>query len=488
MQGRADTGFAGLSIDSRTIAPGEAFVAIHGEVHDGHAFLPQVLAGSQASGVVVAADRLDALAGPLGARPGTACVAVGDTTRALGDIAARHRRRMAASVVAITGSNGKTSTRRMTAAVLARRFEILEPARNLNNQIGVPLTLFRLEERHQWAVLELGTSLPGEIARLAEICRPDIAVVTNVGPAHLERLGSLEGVAAEKGALVAGLAPGGRAVLNADDPRVAAMAAGLGENALQFGLAETARVRAAAVTETAAGVAFDLLVGGAGPRVRLSAHGRVMVHNALAAAAVGTLLGLPPEDIRAGLESFRPRARPHGRDGAAGRCPPDRRHLQRQPGLDARGPRDPGRAAGRRPRAPRHGRHARARPRGRPAAPRSSAGSRPRPGSTGSSSAAGAPPTWPGRARGRDAGRRGRDRRRATRSGMPCSTRVRPGDWVLVKGSRAMGMETIVRALGAPTPGRGVTDALPSPLPAAHALLGLQRVPLHHVPDDATPA
>ena len=212
-------------------------------------------------------------------------------------------------VVAITGSNGKTSTRRMTAAVLSRRFEVLEPERNLNNQIGVPLTLFRLEERHQWAVLELGTSLPGEIARLAEICRPDIAVVTNVGPAHLERLGSLEGVAAEKGALVAGLAPGGRAVLNADDPRVAAMAAGLGENALRFGLAETARVRAAAVTETAAGVAFDLLVGGAGPRVRLNAHGRVMVHNALAAAAVGNLLGLSPEDIRG-----RPRELP-------GRCP-----------------------------------------------------------------------------------------------------------------------------------------------------------------------
>ena len=119
------------------------------------------------------------------------------------------------------------------------------------------MTLFRLEPRHQWAVLELGTNMPGEIARLTAICRPDIGVVTNVGPAHLERLGSLEGVAAEKGALVAGLAPGGRAVLNADDPRVAAMAAGLGDRAVLFGLAETARVRAAAITETAAGVEFD---------------------------------------------------------------------------------------------------------------------------------------------------------------------------------------------------------------------------------------
>jgi UDP-N-acetylmuramoyl-tripeptide--D-alanyl-D-alanine ligase len=454
VQGRADTGFTDLSIDSRTIAAGDAFVAIRGEVHDGHAFLPQVLAGAQASGVVVAADRLGALAGPLGARPPAACVAVADTTRALGDIAARHRRRSAASVVAITGSNGKTSTRRMTTAVLARRFDVLEPARNLNNQIGVPLTLFRLEPRHQWAVLELGTSLPGEIARLAEICRPDIGVVTNIGPAHLERLGSLAGVAAEKGALVTGLAPGGRAVLNADDPRVAAMAAGLGGDALLFGLAETARVRAAAVAETPAGVEFDLVVDGAGTRVRLNAIGRVMVHNALAAAGVGTLLGLAPEEIRAGLESFRPVP---GRMGVT--ALPGDIHL-----IDDT---------------------YNANPASMRAAVETLAALR---GSgrallvTGDMRELGPEAPRLHRELGRLAAQAGVERlfvcgeraadvaAGALAAGMPAAAvaagsrdeiraavldALRPGDWVLVKGSRAMGMEAIVRALTAPAHGRG---------------------------------
>jgi UDP-N-acetylmuramoyl-tripeptide--D-alanyl-D-alanine ligase len=452
VQGPAGTAFAGLSIDSRTIAPGEAFVAIRGEVHDGHRFLPQVLSGPSAAGVVVAADRLDALAGTLGAHPQAACVAVADTTRALGDIAARHRRRCPAAVVAITGSNGKTSTRRMTAAVLARRFTVLEPARNLNNQIGVPLTLFRLEPRHQWAVLELGTSLPGEIARLAEICRPDVAVVTNVGPAHLERLGSLEGVAAEKGALVAGLAPGGRAVLNADDPRVAAMAAGLGGDALTFGLAESAGVRAGAIRETPAGIEFDLLLGGAAVRVRLNAFGRVMVHNALAAAAVGTLLGLAPEEIRAGLESFRP--------------VPGRMGLTALPG----------------------GVHLiddtyNANPASMRAAVETLAALR-GPGRallvTGDMRELGPEAARLHRELGRLAAEAGVDRlfvcgghaadvaAGAIAAGMPAAAiaagardeirdallaAVRPGDWVLIKGSRAMGMETIVRALGAPERG-----------------------------------
>ncbi len=452
VQGRPETAFAGLSIDSRTIAPGEAFVAIRGETHDGHGFLPQVLAGGTASGVVVAADRLDGLGATLGARPQAACVAVADTTRALGDIAARHRRRCPAAVVAITGSNGKTSTRRMTVTVLARRFSVLEPARNLNNQIGVPLTLFGLEPRHQWAVLELGTNMPGEIARLTEICRPDVAVVTNVGPAHLERLGSLEGVAAEKGALVAGLAPGGRAVLNADDPWVAAMAAGLGGDVLMFGLAESAGVRAAAIRETSTGLEFDLLIGGAGLRVRLKALGRVMVHNALAAAAVGTLLGLSPEELRAGLESFRPVP---GRMGVT--ALPGNVHL-----IDDT---------------------YNANPASMRAAVETLAALR---GSgrallvTGDMRELGPEAARLHRELGRLAAEAGIDRlfvcgghaadvaSGALAAGMPAAAiaagsrdeirdvllaAVRPGDWVLVKGSRAMGMETIVRALGAPERG-----------------------------------
>lgn len=453
MQGDPDAVFAGVSIDSRTIAPGEAFVAIRGEVHDGHAFLPQVLAGGATSGVVVAESALPGIADLLRSHPQLPCVAVADTTRALGDMAAAHRRGSPAAVVAITGSNGKTSTRRMTVAVLGRRFEVLEPARNLNNQIGVPLTLFRLEPRHRWAVLELGTNMPGEIARLAEICRPDIAVLTNVGPAHLERLGSLDGVAAEKGALLAGLAPGGRAVLNADDSRVAALAARLGDRVVLFGTAAPARVRAAAVAATPAGIEFDLDLDGATERVRLPAFGRVMVHNALAAAAVGMLVGLTPAEIAAGLAAFQPVA---GRMGVT--ALPNGVHLvddtyNANPASmraaietlsDLRGPgrallvlgdmRELGADAGR------HHRDL-----GRLAAQARvdlvfACGEHA--GEVAEGALAGGMPAGAVVTGSRD---RIRD---------AVTAELRPGDWVLVKGSRAMGMEVVSRAIAARAGGR----------------------------------
>jgi UDP-N-acetylmuramoyl-tripeptide--D-alanyl-D-alanine ligase len=209
-------------------------------------------------------------------------------------------------VVAITGSNGKTSTRRMAAAVASRRFTVLEPAKNLNNQIGVPLTLFRLEPRHQWAILELGTNRPGEIERLSAICTPDIGVITNIGPAHLEGLGTLEGVLNEKSALLAGLAPGGRAVLNADDPLLQPLARKRGADLLRFGLSADAAVRADQLRAGAEGIFFELALPGQRAPVHLHAFGRFMVHNALAAAAVGHAQGLDIADIRQGLEAFRP--------------------------------------------------------------------------------------------------------------------------------------------------------------------------------------
>jgi UDP-N-acetylmuramoyl-tripeptide--D-alanyl-D-alanine ligase len=296
----------GIAIDSRTIGAGDAFVAIRGERHDGHAFLREVL-GRGVQVLVVRSDCREAV--PPQERGGAqiACVAVGDTTRALGDLAAFHRRRSPAEVAAITGSNGKTSTRRMTAAVLARRFAVLEPLRNLNNQIGVPLTLFQLNPRHRWAVLELGTSTPGEIARLAEICRPEIGVITNIGPAHLEGLGSLAGVLREKAALIDGLGPGGRAALNADDPRLRGLAVRPGVPVLWFGGEDPDAVRAARLEETPAGLDFRLrLPGGDEAPVHLDVHGRFMVSNALAAAAVGHLLGLTAGEIAAGLRDFAP--------------------------------------------------------------------------------------------------------------------------------------------------------------------------------------
>jgi UDP-N-acetylmuramoyl-tripeptide--D-alanyl-D-alanine ligase len=297
--------FTGISIDSRTIAADELFVAIRGDVHDGHRFILNVI-DRGVRGLVVDRRHLDALPEAARAAGRVTCATVADTTRALGDLGAFHRHRSRAAVIAVTGSNGKTSTRRMIAAVLSQRFRVLEADRNLNNQIGVPLTLFRLALEHEWAVLELGTNMPGEIARLAHICAPEVGVITNIGPAHLEGLGSLEGVLAEKSALLSGLRAGGRAVLNADDPRLRPLAQGLGRQAVLFGLSADATVQAARIQDSADGVDFELLLPAETVPIHLNAHGRFMVQNALAAAAAGHLLGLAGAEIAAGLKRFAP--------------------------------------------------------------------------------------------------------------------------------------------------------------------------------------
>ncbi len=297
--------FAAVSIDSRNISADDVFVAIVGDVHDGHSFINDVLK----QGIVgLVVNRQKAKDLPISAwqTQNVACVAVADTTRALGDLAAFHRSRTNVSVIAITGSNGKTTTRQMTAEVVAKKFNTLSTVGNYNNQIGVPLTLLRLISEHKWAVVELGTNRPGEIARLAQICSPDIGVITNIGPAHLEGLGSLDGVMREKGQLLEHLKTGGKAVLNADDRRVYKIAAQTKKEVLLFGQSENARIRATAVKEKAAGISFNLDLPKESLRVNLKVPGQFMVINALAASAVGHLLGLSAKDIKAGLEKFKP--------------------------------------------------------------------------------------------------------------------------------------------------------------------------------------
>ena len=305
VSGEAQHLFSGVSIDSRTISGGEVFVAIKGDVHDGHRFIPDVIARG-ITGVVADSDKIGNLGEQVEKRKDTVFVAVDDTTRALGDLAAFHRRRCNASVVAITGSNGKTSTRKMTGACAAERFKALEPTGNFNNQIGLPLTLLKLEKDHEWAVLELGMNRPGEIGRLAEICMPDIGVITNIGPAHLEGLGSMEGIMEAKGELLEKIRPEGTAVLNADDPRVMRLARRTAQHVMLFGLSEDAAVRAISVKEKGFGTSFTLVLPEERVTVDLKLPGAFMVSNALAAAAVGCLLGLPGESIKSGLENFEP--------------------------------------------------------------------------------------------------------------------------------------------------------------------------------------
>ena len=298
--------FDGIGIDSRSIDPGCLFVAIRGATHDAHKFLPQVVAKGvrgivvqeQTGGIVLDHD--------VWKEQGVACVAVEDTTGALGALAAFQRQRVQIPVVAVTGSNGKTTTRQMIALVLARRYKTLTTQGNLNNEIGLPLTLFGLTPEHQAAVVELGMNHPGEMDRLGAICKPTIGVFTNVGPAHLEFLGDVQGVARAKGELLPHIESKGYALLNQDDEHVAALANQATCAKLFFGTGSKADVRAESIVEDPGGITFQLILPRDRAEVRLSTPGRFMVYNALAAAAAGYVTEMETGEIKAGLEEFRP--------------------------------------------------------------------------------------------------------------------------------------------------------------------------------------
>lgn len=289
----------GVGIDSRALGVGEAFFAIRGHRLDGHDFVAE--AASRGAACLVVHTVPD----PIPA--GVPLVLVDDTTRALGRLAAAHRRRFDIPVVAVTGSNGKTTTKELTAAVLATRWRVLKPEGSFNNQWGLPLTLLRLGPEHEALVVEIGTNQPGEIATLAALAAPTVGVVTTVAAVHTEFLGSLDGVRHEKAALVRALPRDGVAVLNADDPRVAGMARDTAARVVTYGHAAGADVRApGAIVQDAGGVAFDVQAGGARAHVRLAFAGRHNAGNALAAAAAGVALGLPLDEVARGLAQARP--------------------------------------------------------------------------------------------------------------------------------------------------------------------------------------
>ena len=297
--------FSRVGIDSREISPEDFFFAIVGESHDGHGFASAVV-DQGVRGLLIGRQKAGQLPVAAWETKNVTCIAVADTTRALGDLAAFNRRRAKVSVVAVTGSNGKTTTRTLTAGVLRRQYNILATTGNFNNEIGLPLTLLGLSSDHQWAVVELGTNSPGEIARLAKICSADIGVLTNIGPAHLEGLGSLDGVMREKGDLIKGLGREGKAVLNADDPRVLQLARETQHGVLLYGRSPDATIRAEEISEDKQAISFLLRFGRERLPIQLKSPGHFMISNALAAAAVGYLLGISAAKVKAGLESFKP--------------------------------------------------------------------------------------------------------------------------------------------------------------------------------------
>ena len=293
---------AGVSIDSRTIRAGELFVAIHGPRHDGHDHVASALE-SGATAVVVAEAQLSRYASPVRDR----CIAVADTFDALKKLARAVRDAWGGKIAGVTGSVGKTTTKEILAALLGAKLRILKSEGNLNNEYGLPLTLFRLEETHQAAVLEMGMSRRGELARLAAIAKPDVGVVTRVSPAHLEFFASVDEIALAKRELIEGL--NGRestAVLNADDPRVAAFGAFAPGRVLTYGIENTAFFMAQEIEDRGAlGTAFDYVSPEGRVRLELNVPGRHAIANALAALAAASVWGIGAAEAQAVFRSLR---------------------------------------------------------------------------------------------------------------------------------------------------------------------------------------
>ncbi len=296
----------GAAVDSRRVQPGNLFVALPGERTDGHEHLAEAVANGAAA-LLVSRPGL-----PPDVTGSVSVVRVGHPIEALGAIAAAWRRRFEPLTVGITGSIAKTSTKEAVAAVLGVHYRTLRSEGNENNEIGLPLTVLRLDRGVGALVLEMGMYVGGEIAELARIGQPRIGVVTAVQPVHLARIGTLEAIEAAKAELVEALPANGTAVLNADDERVARMAARTSAQVLTYGFGPTATVTAGSVDSAGAeGMRFVLRTPAGERAVELPGLGRHAVHNALAAAAVGGAAGLDLDEIAKGL-AIRPPATHRG--------------------------------------------------------------------------------------------------------------------------------------------------------------------------------
>ena len=282
----------GSSIDSRSVKAGELFFAIRGPSNDGHDYVPDALAKGALAAVVRSDYRGEGL-----------LLHVADTSLALGQLAVEARKEWGGTVVAVTGSSGKTTTKDTIAALLEDVLPVAKSQGNLNNEYGLPLSLLRIPSQTRTAVVEVGINNAGEMSRLAAIAAPDVAVVTNVGTEHVGNFASVDEIAVEKGRLVEALAPTGTAVLNADDDRVAAFCDKHPGKVVTYGIERPADWQARDIE----------LLGAAGARFRLNGHpmhsplaGRHNVYNVMAAAATAAVLGVGPERLARPLARLRP--------------------------------------------------------------------------------------------------------------------------------------------------------------------------------------
>ena len=290
----------GYSIDSRTVQPGELFFAVKGERMDGHDFVSQALEKGAAAAVV----RKEQLA-RYPARTGI--MRVDDTLAALQTLASAVRRLWAKPLIGVTGSTGKTTTKEAIAHVLSTRFRVLKSEGNFNNHFGLPLMLLKIEPEHDLAVIEMGMSHAGEIAALAKIAQPEIGVVTNVAPVHLEFFDSVAGIARAKYELIEALPASGTAILNGDDEYVSQFGRDFRGKVVLYGLRATADVRAENIQPRGSeGSAFDVIVGGCREQATLNLVGTHNIYNALAAVATALERGLSPSEAVAALASLAP--------------------------------------------------------------------------------------------------------------------------------------------------------------------------------------
>lgn len=287
--------FTGVSTDTRTVKQGDLFIPLVGENFDGHDFIEQAIKNG-ASGVIFSRKNM------LISKDITA-IEVADTLVALQNLARFHRQRFTIPVVAITGSNGKTTTKDMAAAVLSSKFHVLKTEANYNNEIGLPLTLLQLTKQHEVAVVEMGMRGKGQIRQLANIALPTIAIITNVGETHLELLGSIENIAAAKAELLEFIPKSGLSLLNADNSYVKEMSKQVNSRVQFFGL-EQGDIKAENIQMGTQNMKFSCRFAHHEFAVEIPAVGKHNVYNGLAAIALGLELGLSVEDICAGCKNF----------------------------------------------------------------------------------------------------------------------------------------------------------------------------------------
>ncbi len=303
LRGCVDEKICGVSTDTRTIQAGNLFIPLTGPNFDGHDFISGAVRSGARAFLTERThrNRIPAFADDI------AWIEVGDTLSALGDIAHHWRKRFAGPVIAVTGSAGKTTTKEMIASICSLGQNILKTEGNFNNLVGLPLTLLKLKDGVDLAILELGTNAPGEIERLARLAEPTIGVITCIGPAHLEGLKSLEIVREEKGDLYGTMSRSGLAVFNADDEAMAPLRRLWRGRTLTYGVTSPADLTAARIVkEGIAGQSFTLNAGSDSAVVRLSASGMHNVYNALAAAALSRASGIGITEISQGLRNFHP--------------------------------------------------------------------------------------------------------------------------------------------------------------------------------------